>query len=112
MFRHNLLLLCRNAKRFKATFLINLIGLSTGLACALLIYLWVADELSVDKFHEKDDRLFKVMMRTENPEFGINVIGHPPGPLAQALSEEMAEVEYATAVIVPGGFGIASNGDR
>jgi putative ABC transport system permease protein len=61
MFRHNLLLIYRNFLRYKSTFFINLIGLSTGLACALLIYLWVKDELSVDKFHEKDNRLYQVM---------------------------------------------------
>lgn len=42
------------------TFL-NLVGLSTGLASAILIYLWVSDEMSVDKFNEKGSRLFKVM---------------------------------------------------
>jgi putative ABC transport system permease protein len=99
MLRHSLLIIYRNFRRFKSTFLINLIGLSTGLACALLIYLWVSDELSVDRFHEKNDQLYKVMMKTENPEFGIQVIGHPPGPLAQALAEEMPEVEFATPVI-------------
>jgi hypothetical protein len=61
MIKHNLLIIIRNFKRFKSTFLINLIGLSTGLACALLIYLWVTDELAVDKFHKKDDRLYQVM---------------------------------------------------
>ena len=50
MFRHNILITYRNFLRYKSSFLINLLGLSTGLACTLLIYLWVADELSVDKF--------------------------------------------------------------
>ena len=54
MFRHNLLLSYRNFKRYKSSFFINLIGLSVGLASALLIFLWVNDELNVDKFHEKD----------------------------------------------------------
>ncbi|HEY9049888.1 MAG TPA: hypothetical protein VIN08_28510, partial [Ohtaekwangia sp.] len=61
MLKHNLLLIYRNFKRFKSTFFINLIGLSTGLACVLLIYLWVNDEVSVDKFNEKDDRLYRAM---------------------------------------------------
>ncbi len=52
MLRHNLLLIYRNFKKFKGTFFINLVGLSTGLACVLLIYLWVNDEMSVDKFHK------------------------------------------------------------
>ena len=58
MIRHYLLLIYRNFKRFKTTFFINLVGLSTGIACALLICLWVMDEWSFDRYHEKDDRLF------------------------------------------------------
>src|SRR5687768_124862 len=43
MFRHNLLIAFRNFLRYKSSFLINLTGLSSGLACTLLIYLWVSD---------------------------------------------------------------------
>ena len=43
MFRHNLLIILRNAKRSIAVFAINVVGLASGLACALLIYLWVTD---------------------------------------------------------------------
>ena len=57
MFRHNFLIAFRNLRRYKGSFLINLMGLSTGLATALLIYLWVNDELSIDKFHLNDRRL-------------------------------------------------------
>ncbi len=49
MFRHSLLLIFRNFRKFRTTFLINLIGLSSGLACAMLICLWVADEWRMDK---------------------------------------------------------------
>ena len=62
MFRHNFLITYRNFLRYKSSFFINLIGLSTGLACALLIYLWVNDELSVDKFHKKDEQLYQVLV--------------------------------------------------
>ena len=41
--------------------LLNLLGLATGLACALLIYLWVSDELQVDHFFKNDDRLYRIM---------------------------------------------------
>src|SRR5262245_9718908 len=47
MFRHNLLISWRTFVRYKRSFLINLVGLSTGLACVLLILLWVSDELAV-----------------------------------------------------------------
>jgi len=112
MLRHNLLVIYRNFKRFKSTFFINLIGLSTGLASALLIYLWVADEFSVDGFHEKDDQLFQVMMKTENPAFGIQVTKQTPGPLAHALSEEMPEVEFSISMIASWSQGIISNNDK
>ncbi len=97
MFQHNLLLLSRSFKRFKSIFFINLIGLSSGLACAFLIYLWVKDELNVDKFHEKDSQLFQVMTKTESDE-EIKISDSTPIPLAEALAEEMSEVEYAVTV--------------
>ena len=95
MFRHNLLLTYRNFLRYKMSFFINLIGLSTGLACALLIYLWVHDELRVDKFHEKDVQLYQVMENQHNAD-GIVTTDVTPGLLAESLAEEIPEVEYAT----------------
>jgi putative ABC transport system permease protein len=97
MFRHNLLIIFRNFKRNKSSFFINLIGLSTGLACALLIYLWVNDELNVDRFHEKDSQLFLVMQNV-NMTKEIVTLEVTPGPLAETLTEEMPEVESAASV--------------
>jgi predicted permease len=97
MFQHHLLLIYRNFKQSKGSFFINLMGLSTGLACALLIYLWVADELSIDKFHQNDSRLFRVMER-QQLDNGVVVGDKSAGLLAETLAEEMPEVEYATAV--------------
>jgi putative ABC transport system permease protein len=99
MFRHNVLLIYRNFKRFKSTFFINLLGLSTGLACALLIYLWVNDELTVDTFNEKDSRLFQVMQNTGRDAGNIQTMEVTPGLLAKALAEEMPEIEYAVSVV-------------
>jgi len=79
------------------SFFINLIGLSTGLACALLIYLWVYDELNVDKFHEKDRQLFMVMQNIEMTK-EIVTLDVGPNPLAETLIEEMPEVETVVSV--------------
>ena len=100
MLRHNLLIIYRGLSRFKRTFMINLVGLSTGLACTLLIYLWVNDELSVDKFHEKDPRLFQVMTNMQN-NGGWSTIVDTPGPLAKMLTDEIPEIEYATTLAPP-----------
>ena len=60
MFRHNLLITVRSFRKYKSAFLINLMGLSIGLASALMIYLWVNEELKMDSFFENEERLFVV----------------------------------------------------
>lgn len=114
MLRHNLLLIFRNSKRSKSSFIINLIGLSTGLACTLLIYLWVNSELSFDKFHENDSLLFQIMQNAPGPT-GIETMEATPGLLAQALAEEIPEVEFSVSVIPASWFsskGILSFEDK
>jgi len=94
MLRHNFLILIRSFKRDRASFLINVIGLSTGLACVLLIYLWVNDELMTDKFHQNDEFLYQVLTTHPN-EDGIDTWREGPIPLAPALIKEIPEIEYA-----------------
>ncbi len=103
MLHHNLLLIYRNIKRFKHSFFINLIGLSTGLACTLLIYLWVNDERSVDHFHQNTPRLFQVMGNLEN-EGKVVTQSATPKHLAELLSAEMPEVEMAATTTPPAWF--------
>jgi len=94
MLKHHLLLTFRNFNRFKNAFLINLAGLSTGLACTMLIFLWVNDELSIDSFHKKTDRLFQVREHQQYAE-EIMTTTSTPGILAEALKDEIPEVEYS-----------------
>lgn len=110
MFRHNFLITLRTFNRYRMSFLINLVGLSTGLASALLIYLWVNDELSIDKFHEKDANLYQVMHNIPQSD-GIYTCDNTPGLLAKTISEEFPEVAFASSVVPPSWFskpGIAS----
>ena len=97
MIKHNLLITYRSFLRNKSSFLINLLGLSSSLACVLIIYLWVADELSVDKFNQRDRHLYQVMHNIEFPQntWTWNVT---PLKLAADLVNEMPEVEDAVAV--------------
>jgi putative ABC transport system permease protein len=94
MIRHNVLIAYRNSLRYKSSFFINLIGLSTGLACVILIFLWVNDELRMDQFHTKGDRLYQVL---ENVDQGTGMITRysTSGPTAEAMATEMPEVEMA-----------------
>jgi ABC-type antimicrobial peptide transport system permease subunit len=97
MLKHYFLIILRNFLRFKNTFLINLIGLSTGLACVLFIYLWVNNELNFDKFNEEDARLYQVMANHNNAD-RIITMESTPDLLAETMAEELPEVEYAAAV--------------
>jgi putative ABC transport system permease protein len=103
MFRHNILLALRNFVRYKSSFIINLIGLSTGLACTFLIYMWVTDELAVDKFSGNDDRLYRAMEFRKRAT-GIWTATSSPGPMADALVADIPEVEMAAQVTWPGTF--------
>jgi putative ABC transport system permease protein len=96
MFKNYFKTAWRNLIKDKQFSLLNLLGLSTGLACILLIWLWVSDELSVDKFN--DSQLYEVMKT--DPTADGNVITFPstPGLLAKKMSEQLPEIQYATAV--------------
>ncbi|HMH21509.1 MAG TPA: hypothetical protein VK563_07030 [Puia sp.] len=61
MFRNNLRIAWRNLVKDRQFTFLNLIGLSTGLACTFLIYLWVSDEFGVDRFNANDSRLYQAM---------------------------------------------------
>ncbi|TDO20655.1 ABC transporter permease [Pedobacter duraquae] len=93
MFQHHLLLAYRNFKRYKSSFFINLIGLSAGLCCTIIIYLWVNDELQMDRFHQYDSRLYQIM-ENEKLADGIVTAESTSGLLATTLASEMPEVEY------------------
>lgn len=88
----------RNFTRDKQFSALNLLGLSTGLACALLIYLWVSDEFSVDKFNENDSRLYEVLKRNPDGSGGVEIGNHTQGLLAEAMAKEFPEVEFAACV--------------
>ncbi len=98
MLYHNLLLIFRNFKRHRSAFLINLIGLSSGLACVLLIYLWIQDEWGMDRFHAKGAQLYQVMANHQDSE-GIRTIAPTPDLLAETLAAELPEVEMATSYL-------------
>ncbi len=91
MYQHNVKLTYRNFLKYKSSLFINLIGLTSGITCALLIFLWVSDELSVDKFHAKDKQLYQVFLHHE--ESGSLRSGPAtPGQLAETLQAEFPEI--------------------
>ncbi len=103
MFRNYLITALRTIFRQKGFSLINILGLAFGLACSLLILLWVQDELSFDRFHENAERLYRV----EEDQFysgrvyHVNVTPYPCGP---AWKDEIPEIEDACRYQWPNGM--------
>ncbi len=97
MLLHTFKLIYRNFLRFPGTFLINVLGLSSGLACSLLIFLWISDELHFDKFHVHDERLFQVIENQHNSSGLVSREATPIG-MAYVLNESMPEIDYAATV--------------
>lgn len=65
MLKNFTLITLRNLKRNSLYSFINISGLSIGIACSILILLWVQDETSFDKFIPKADRLYQVWVNAE-----------------------------------------------
>ncbi len=94
MLKNYLKIALRNILRHKGYSFINIAGLTLGLACFILIGLWVRDELSFDRFHEKKDRIFRILNKVESGQ----LIPSPTYALAPALKEEYPEVEEYSRV--------------
>lgn len=110
MLKNYLTTALRNLWKQKGFAAINLTGLALGMACSLLILLWVQDERGVDGFHAKGDRLFYVY---EKNQMGAKLQSWhwTQGPLAEELKKDIPEVESATA-IASSYSGVFSVGDK
>lgn len=84
----------RGFRRQKSSFFINLAGLSIGLTCSFLIFLWVIDEMSMDQYHEDSDQIVQIM---EFQEYSDETFAtqSTPGIIARNIKEEFPEFEYA-----------------
>ncbi len=87
----------RNLFRQRTYSLINILGLATGMASAILIMLWVKDEISYDKFHSNKNELYQVSMRdtsdlNDRDHFTISFA------LAPLLKQEFPEIKDFTRI--------------
>lgn len=99
----------RHLAKNKGYTILNAIGLSVGLACFALIGLWVMNEVSFDRFHEKSDRIYRVsaVFSSESDRMEQAVT---PTPLRTALISDFPEVE--DAVILDNNDAIVQHGDK
>jgi putative ABC transport system permease protein len=97
MFWNYLKVAARNLKKHKGYSLINISGLTVGMACFILISLWVYDETHYDSFQANSSRLFRLVLhKADNPADP----GFPSAPyiLPQILKSEFPEIEETVRV--------------
>lgn len=87
----------RNLRRNKAFSIINISGLAIGMASAILILLWVQNEMSHDRFHKKVDRLYQVWSN-DKINGTIRSLTYTPEIMAPSLKTDYPEIEEVTRV--------------
>jgi len=92
----------RNFRKQRLFSGLNILGLGIGIAAVWLMVLYVADELSYDRFHAKADRIFRITQEAEWAT-GSFKLAITSAPYAQALQHEYPEIEKTVRISVEGG---------
>lgn len=98
----------RNLARYKTYTAINILGLAFGLAACWLIVLYVADELSYDRYHAKADRVYRLV---QHARWNDNDLHEAPtsAPFAPEMKAALPEIQEAVRILVEGGGIITLN---
>lgn len=103
MVKNYLKIAFRNLQKNRLYSLINIAGLAVGIACCLLISLFIYNEFSYDRHHNDGDRIYRI---TNEIKFNNNhfKLATAPAPLAEAARNEFAEAESITRFRGQGSF--------
>ena len=97
MFFKNIKYAFRNLGRDKFYTFLNGVGLTIGMTVALLIFMWIQDEMSYDNYHSKNGSNYFVLANTffmSEPSWGVRT----PAPLGPAIKEKIPEVQHVARV--------------
>lgn len=110
MLKNYLKIALRGLRKQKGHALINIAGLAVGMACCLLILLYVQHELSFDQYHQNKDRLYRLATRIQGATFDEG-IAKVNGPWGIAIKKEVPEVEEAVRFVIAGQI-LIGKGDK
>lgn len=102
MFKNYLKIAFRSLLKSKSTSVINILGLSIGMACGIIIFLFVQHEVSYDKFHSKSDDIFRVLTIDEALGVSSNLVGITLPALGRAMENDFPEVEKRVRMMPQG----------
>ncbi|MGD8535008.1 MAG: ABC transporter permease [Candidatus Aminicenantes bacterium] len=111
MLKNYIKIALRNIVRHKGYTFINIFGLATGIICCLLILVYVQDELSYDRYHEKAAQIYRIInagvIRGNHIEMPL-----VSGPWGPAMVEELPEVLKAVRIKPPDSRWVIEHGER
>ncbi|WKN42169.1 ABC transporter permease [Tunicatimonas pelagia] len=97
MIRNHFTIAFRSLRKRPFYTIINILGLAIGMACTLLISVYVLQELSYDRFHQKADQIYRLATRLEMGESGF--VGAAVSPaVAGTLKDEVPQVEMVVRI--------------
>ena len=100
MFKNYLKIAWRNLKKNKVFSFINIMGLTIGITCCMLIFLYIMNEFSVDSFHKDGDRIFRVMRAFED-NTSTKQVPYLSGPYAKALANDYPNQVKSIVRVMP-----------
>ncbi|WP_207515874.1 ABC transporter permease [Longitalea luteola] len=100
MLKNYLLLVIKRCRKQKSFSLINVLGLTGGILCCLMIFIFVLNEFSYDTFHKNGDNIYRVMRRSEN-EGVFRDIPYVAPPYAKALLNDYPDAIQKTVRVFP-----------
>ena len=102
MFKNYIKIALRSLLKSRGTSVINIVGLSIGMACCIIIFLFVQNEMGYDKFHSKADNIFRVLTIDEALGVSSNLVGITLPALGEAMDNDFPEVVQRVRMIPQG----------
>ena len=103
MFKNYFTIAVRNMMRNKAYSIINIAGLSVGIACCLMLALYIQDEANFDRHHKDAERIYRVTSIMGDPSEN-KVMRTTSAPIVWGIKDELPEIETVTRLVNPPGF--------
>ena len=103
MLKNYIIIALRNIQRSKIYSFINIFGLSLGIACCLLLALYIKDEMSYDKHHKNLHDVYRVTTHFDMKDLGVTDLGSVSPPIAMGMKSDIPEVIASARLLNPPG---------
>ena len=107
MLKNYLVIAWRNLGKNKTFSFINILGLTIGITVCLMIFLFIMNEFSMDKFHRQGDRIYRVMRKYDGSGPGVPYLSAPYAPAL--LNDFPGEIKKAVRVMPTNGLIVFDN---